>query len=526
MNAPRNIAACLVHDNFECLVDLIQNVHYFSPDSLILLYNGGNDTTLFPSDFPYDRYNAVIHPASRPMNWGRLHDFAFDCIEFAVENYDFTSLTIVDSDQLLSCGGYTEFVANYFQQHPDVGLLGSSNTRIVQTEQFGPARSALEEIDLWRPLLDKFENGLEQFVYWTFWPATTFSYAAARDINARFRKDALLRTILQKTQIIATEEVVFPTLTALLGYRVETVAALRRYVRFRVNVTPENLADTDGMLNRSYWLHPVPRRYDDPTRLHLRARHHSYNLYPPTASCTRSATPLQGNLLGDGALIVARQRPVEGWLEDDEAALLIAMVERAAAQRSPEEGLTIVEVGSYCGKSTIVLALAAKAQELPGRVYAIDRFDGRIGAHDGTITQGPPTHQSFLQNIARAGLESIVEPIRNMTHRVAWDRPIDVLLVDGYHDYPNVARDFYHFAPHLRPDALVAFHDYAVYYPGVRSFVDELLASGDYLLAGRAGTLVILERAPVVQPWDVDVLEPAPEAAYPEAAPAASLVQA
>jgi hypothetical protein len=32
-----HVYACLVHENFDCIVDLIQNLHYFDPDAAILL---------------------------------------------------------------------------------------------------------------------------------------------------------------------------------------------------------------------------------------------------------------------------------------------------------------------------------------------------------------------------------------------------------------------------------------------------------------------------------------------------------
>ena len=42
--------------------------------------------------------------------------------------------------------------------------------------------------------------------------------------------------------------------------------------------------------------------------------------------------------------------------------------------------------------------------------------------------------------------------------------------------------------------ALVTFHDYADYFPGVKKFVDELLSLGDYRLIERVKSLVVLER--------------------------------
>jgi len=48
-----NIFACLVHESQECVIDLVRNLRFFDPSSLVLLYNGGRDTRLLDSRFPF-----------------------------------------------------------------------------------------------------------------------------------------------------------------------------------------------------------------------------------------------------------------------------------------------------------------------------------------------------------------------------------------------------------------------------------------------------------------------------------------
>ena len=88
----------------------------------------------------------------------------------------------------------------------------------------------------------------------------------------------------------------------------------------------------------------------------------------------------------------------------------------------------------------------------------------------------------------------MVEPIRNHSFEVGWDRPIAVLVVDGLHDYVSVARDFRHFEPFVRRGGLVLFHDYADYFPGVRGFVDELLDTGAYRRIACVRSLMVVEK--------------------------------
>lgn len=61
----RNLFACLAHEQRECVIHLVRNLHHLDPDSRILLYNGGRDADLLQG-FPFERYNAVVHPTRVP----------------------------------------------------------------------------------------------------------------------------------------------------------------------------------------------------------------------------------------------------------------------------------------------------------------------------------------------------------------------------------------------------------------------------------------------------------------------------
>jgi predicted O-methyltransferase YrrM len=199
---------------------------------------------------------------------------------------------------------------------------------------------------------------------------------------------------------------------------------------------------------------------------------------------------------GDGLLltlpILERMRPVEGWLTDEEADLLIAAAARALA--APGARPAFVEVGSYCGRSTVVLGSVARAVCPRAKVYAIDPHQGQVGAADRKLYSGPPTLERFTRNLADAGLHDVVEAIVKKSYEVAWEGPIRLLLIDGLHDYANVARDFRHFEPWVEPGGYVAFHDYADYYPGVVAFVDQVLAAGPYRRVSLVQSLIVVRK--------------------------------
>jgi hypothetical protein len=491
MGTFRNVFACLVHESLECVIDLVRNLRALDPASTLLLYNGGTDPDLLNHGFPFERYGAELHPSPRPLDWGRLHDFALDCMEFALEAIPFDTLTIVDSDQLGTRPGYSDYLSANLIGRSGLGMLvNAPGVQPAQT-RIGPAIAAYQEMELWRPFLRRFPAGEQKFVHWSFWPSTIFTADAARDLVTLFRNDGQLRQIMEQTRIWASEEVILPTLIALLDYEVAPNPCSYEYVRYRV---PYSLAEAEVALSSPtvFWMHPIPRRYEDPLRVHIRRKHHHYrNVASKGAYMLSENTPEPPLLLTWP--ILARMRGVEGWLAEEEADLLIAALVRALSTLN--DATTVVEVGSYCGRSTVVLGSVLQSLGLKNvRVYAIDPHDGKVGALDQGIQEVPPSLDIFQSNIAAAGLETLVEPICSRSFEVGWGKQICFLLIDGLHDYMNVARDFFHFQSWLVVDGYVAFHDYAPYYPGVMTFVNELIADGGYRRVFCAGSLIVLRK--------------------------------
>jgi predicted O-methyltransferase YrrM len=198
-----------------------------------------------------------------------------------------------------------------------------------------------------------------------------------------------------------------------------------------------------------------------------------------------------GDHLVPRASILARMRQVEGWLTDEEAELLIEAAVEVLRRFPPSHA--IVEVGSYCGRSTVALASVVTVVAPNARVHAIDPHEGEVGAADAGTETTDPTFERFRENLARAGVSELVVPVRRRSYDVDWKRPIALLLLDGLHDYDNCARDFKHFESSLAQGSLVAFHDYESW-PGVTAVVDELESTGAYERVKRAGSMVVLRR--------------------------------
>jgi glycosyltransferase involved in cell wall biosynthesis len=482
----KNVYACLVHENEDCVIDLVRNLHYHDPNSTILVYNGGTDPGLFHTNFPYNKFGVVFHPKPTPATHGYLHSFAFDCMEFAQKNFSFDCLTIVDSDQLLIRPGYSECLNQFFSGTRRIGMLSSKPERVLQNDKTNHvALQAFKEYDLWRPLLDSFPDGESKFVHWTFWPSTVFTADAIKELIELIKTNKLVQNVINNTKIWATEEVILPTLISLLGYEIGQNPSSIDFVKYRKSFT---IQDVNLALNKpdAYWIHPIERKYADPLRKYIRDKFNNYSMgddFPLKSSNTGFQSRLH---------LINEMKQIGGWLSEKEADLLITSTITCLENLSPP--YHIVEIGSYHGKSTILFGSIAK-ELFPGtKVYAIDTHDGKLGAADQGLQSFPPSFEMFKKNIETAELTEVVEIIVNNSYNVEWEKNISLLFIDGLHDYFNVARDFRHFSNWIRPGGYVAFHDYATYFPGVMAFVHELLQEGAYQKTAQVASLIVVQK--------------------------------
>lgn len=145
-----------------------------------------------------------------------------------------------------------------------------------------------------------------------------------------------------------------------------------------------------------------------------------------------------------------------GWLSYEEGETLYTL-----AQKCTGRGV-IVEIGSWRGKSTTCLGLGSKAGKAV-KIYSVDRHT------DGTFPD-------FLQNIEKAGIADLVTPIRSRSQD-AWqdfEEPIELLFIDGAHQYDLVKDDFDHWVPKVVDGGVVAMHD-TTWFEGPRRVADEMV---------------------------------------------------
>jgi predicted O-methyltransferase YrrM len=186
----------------------------------------------------------------------------------------------------------------------------------------------------------------------------------------------------------------------------------------------------------------------------------------------------------DAVELVRSMEEVEGWLTAAEATLLA----RAVAATPLSDGACVVEIGSYHGRSTLVIALAIAASKRPLRLIAIDPHVGYA------FSDGSDTYESLMSTLRAHGVEAPVDVVRAQSVDVPLDRPIGMAFIDGLHDRAAVSADHAHLAPHVVNGGLVLFHDYVGEFPGVVDVVNDLLTRDSYELVAYTDSLVALRR--------------------------------
>jgi hypothetical protein len=178
----------------------------------------------------------------------------------------------------------------------------------------------------------------------------------------------------------------------------------------------------------------------------------------------------------------------DGQMSAAEAALLYDLGRSAT-------GGCIVEIGSFHGKSTVALALGARAGG-KARVYAVDPYVSFVGACGGRFA--PEDKTALLRNLLLAGVADQVWLLHVPSAHAAegWTEPIALLWIDGDHTHVAVKTDVGAWEPFLVAGGLMAFHDSLDAELGPRRIIDELVASGTFTRVTVVDSLTVIRKGP------------------------------
>ncbi|MBN2463955.1 MAG: class I SAM-dependent methyltransferase [Dehalococcoidia bacterium] len=163
------------------------------------------------------------------------------------------------------------------------------------------------------------------------------------------------------------------------------------------------------------------------------------------------------------SLIPGFASEVKGFLAEEEGLRLFELALEACLLGP------CLEIGSFCGKSTIYLGIACRIkgrtlftvdhhrgseEQQPGQLYFdSDLFDSKTGLID--------SFQYFRATIQKAELEEVVVSMITRSHVAAkdWATPLGLVFIDGGHSYESVLTDYECWCPHLLPGGFLVFHD-------------------------------------------------------------------
>lgn len=175
---------------------------------------------------------------------------------------------------------------------------------------------------------------------------------------------------------------------------------------------------------------------------------------------------------------------VEGYLAPNEIRFLalLAAVPTAAGD--------ILEIGSFKGKSTIILAKAANFAG-DAMVVAVDPMTAPSET-DPDLRGAESSYADFQRNIETHGVNFRIDFYPLLSHELAktWEKPLRLLWIDGDHTYHGTRLDFEGFAPHLADKGIVAIHDVLHEFDGgVRVFMEHVLLSPNFGACGFCGSI-------------------------------------
>jgi MMP 1-O-methyltransferase len=154
---------------------------------------------------------------------------------------------------------------------------------------------------------------------------------------------------------------------------------------------------------------------------------------------------------------------VKGFLDPDEG-MRLYQVALEASKLGP-----MLEIGSYCGKSTVYLGTAARQNQ--GVLFTIDHHRGSEeqqygeGYFDPDLydekEQKVDTFPHLRKTLERSGLENAVVPIVSKSPLVSkmWATPLSLVFIDGGHTFKAAFSDYNCWAKHIMPGGYLLVHD-------------------------------------------------------------------
>ena len=156
-------------------------------------------------------------------------------------------------------------------------------------------------------------------------------------------------------------------------------------------------------------------------------------------------------------------KEIKGFMDSQEGRRLYDVADKAS-KLGP-----CLEIGSYCGKSTIYIGSACRKnsgilftidhhrgseeQQKGEEYFDSDLFDEKEGRVD--------TFRHFRKAMELSNLEDWVVPIVSKSEITAkaWATPLSLVFIDGGHSFETAFQDYTNFSQHIIPNGYLVIHD-------------------------------------------------------------------
>lgn len=187
----------------------------------------------------------------------------------------------------------------------------------------------------------------------------------------------------------------------------------------------------------------------------------------------------ENSLLFKITLALSRIDKIPGWMNEKELLFLFSKVLTLSSK-----DLTLVEVGSWLGRSTSVLAEAILIRCKNDKLHVVDTFCGDENILKDKqmakflLNDPDYIYNRFIKNTKEYnGIINVHRQESSSAAKEFHDQSIDFLFIDAAHDYFSIKNDITSWLPKLKRGAIMAGHDYADYGVGVKQAVNELFGS-------------------------------------------------
>jgi hypothetical protein len=242
--------AVLVHNNKDVVIDLLDNIKFYCPNSKVVLYNGGDDPELCKE------LEIPVCPTSRKLQYGVTAIYLLETMKWLEKiNLEYDFLINLDSDALFVREGYEQFIYEQMKNKDYMGV----DTKPLESNNFCGIQFK-KEYNLWEPLFGTIS------LYESFNVGQVFSKRLVNSllISGHFQ---ILMENLNKTKAFGIDEIAYVTMVKMLGFDLHAYPkSTGNSIRYRPHF---HLDETVSLLYKNqnaFLLHPIHRNMKDETR--------------------------------------------------------------------------------------------------------------------------------------------------------------------------------------------------------------------------------------------------------------------